>query len=482
LISLRRRLTVSYTVIVGGIIAAVAIALAVVVADGVMRSAANAIFTAASEGRAIVANEPSILPGALAGRVRALVRRSDIEVFLARPRERGPRFGSRRPGELGVPPRGGFGGPPGDIGGPPPGNDGPPGADGPPGTGGPYRPPMWPSNVRAEFVRVGDAQIAIFPNGPVLDGRIREIFGLLALVLVLAFVLAWLIARWIAGQAVAPLVAVTGELRRFASGDFTPNAVPFGRFSDVGELIDAYNGAGEQVAAAFAERERGEARMRRFLADAGHELRTPLSVVTAYIEILRKGGGDDAEMRAQAFTTLASETLRMRRLVDRLVALARLEQPETTQPVVLDLGALARDAVEAIVAARGGDVSCEVESGTYVRADPADLHEAIANLVDNALKYGAGSLVRVMVEHERDTVVVRVSDCGPGIDPLDREKIFERFFRGAGNADVAGSGLGLAIAARAANRAGGELTLERSEPGETVFALRLPLHVVADIS
>ena len=444
-----------------------------------MRSAAEAISTAGSEGRAIVANEPSILPGALAQRVRTLIRRSDIEVVVARPRDRGPRFGGGPAGPDRPP--GGFADGAGGEGGPPPGNGGPPGPVGPLGGGGPYRLPLWPSNVRAEFIRVGGTQVAILPNGPLLDGRIREIFGLLALVLVLAIVLAWLIARWIAGQAVAPLVAVTGELRRFASGDFTPNAIPFGRFSDVGELINAYNGAGEQVAAAFAERERGEARMRRFLADAGHELRTPLSVVTAYIEILRKGGGDDAEMRAQAFTTLASETLRMRRLVDRLVALARLEQPETTQPVVLDLGALARDAVEAIVAARGGDVSCEMESGTYVRADPADLHEAIANLVDNALKYGAGSLGRVMVEHERDSVVVRVSDCGPGIEPLEREKIFERFYRGAGNAEVEGSGLGLAIAARAANRAAGELTLERSEPGETVFALRLPLHVVADI-
>jgi signal transduction histidine kinase len=475
LISLRRRLTFSYTVIVGGIIAAVAIALAVLAADGVMRSAGDAIATAANEARAIVANEPSIVPAALAGRVRALVNRSDIDVFVMRPRRRGPGFGGAPPGGIGGP----LGGGPG-FGGAPPGGNGSPGP--PLGFGGPpERPPWWPSNARAEFVPVGGGQLAIRPNGPLLDGRIREIFGLLTLVLVLAFVLAWLIARWIAGQAVAPLVAVTGELRRFASGDFTPNAVPFGRFSDVGELITAYNGAGEQVASAFAERERGEASMRRFLADAGHELRTPLSVVTAYIDILRKGGADDPDMRAQAFSTLASETLRMRRLVDRLVALARLEQPETTQPVVLDLGALARDAVEAIVAARGGDVSCEVESGTYVRADPADLHEAIANLVDNALKYGAGSLVRVMVEHERDTIVVRVSDCGPGVEPLEREKIFERFYRGGGHLHIEGSGLGLAIAGRAAKRAGGDLTLERSEPGETVFAVRLPLHVVASI-
>ena len=230
MISLRRRLTVSYTVIVGGIIAAVAIAFALVAADRVMRSAAEAISTAGSEGRAIVANEPSILPGALAQRVRTLIRRSDIEVFVARPRDRGPRFGGGPAGPDRPP--GGFADGAGGEGGPPPGNGGPPGPVGPLGGGGPYRLPLWPSNVRAEFIRVGGTQVAILPNGPLLDGRIREIFGLLALVLVLAIVLAWLIARWIAGQAVAPLVAVTGELRRFASGDFTPNAIPFGRFSE----------------------------------------------------------------------------------------------------------------------------------------------------------------------------------------------------------------------------------------------------------
>ena len=114
-------------------------------------------------------------------------------------------------------------------------------------------------------------------------------------------------------------------------------------------------------------------------------------------------------------------------------------------------------------------------------ADPADLHEAIANLVDNAIKYGAGTPVRVAVEHEPNAVVVRVSDRGPGIEPTERDKIFERFYRGSGQEIVAGSGLGLAIAVRAAKRAGGELSLERSGLGETVFKLRLPLHVVVSV-
>jgi signal transduction histidine kinase len=89
--------------------------------------------------------------------------------------------------------------------------------------------------------------------------------------------------------------------------------------------------------------------------------------------------------------------------------------------------------------------------------------------------------VRVVVEHARNAVSVRVIDGGPGVAPVDRERIFERFYRGSAPGETDGSGLGLAIAARAATRAGGELALERSVPGETVFSLRLPLHVSATV-
>jgi signal transduction histidine kinase len=460
--SLRRRLTISYTVIVGVFTGIVALVLTWVAFDAAVRPIGDAITLVANETRTYVASSPDIAADELATRVRRLISRADVVVFVMRP-----------PGQ-GVPPGRGFG----PLGGAPGGQrfPGPPGA---PGEGGPSRALQSFAGVRGEFVRIGDVQIAIVPDRAVLEARAQQFLAILALVLLLAIVVAWLIARWIAAQAVAPLIAVTAELRRFAAGDFTPNNIPLGGMSDVGQLIEAYNGAAAQVTAAFDERERGETRMRRFLADAGHELRTPLSIVTAYIEVLRKGGADDTLVRAKAFGTLATETTRMRRLVDRLVALARLEQPETTQPAVVDAGVLAADAVAAIVAARGGDVACNVESGTFVLADPADLHEAIANLVDNAVKYGAGSRVRVVVEHARNAVSVRVIDGGPGIAPADRERIFERFYRGAAPGEADGSGLGLAIAARAATRAGGELLLESSAPGATVFTLLLPLHVAA---
>jgi signal transduction histidine kinase len=460
--SLRRRLTISYTVIVGAFTGIVAFILTWVAFDAAVRPIGDAITLVANETRTYVAGAPDIAADELARRVRNLISRADVVVFVMHP-----------PG-VGGPPLRDFGPLPG-----PPAGDRASGPAGTLGQGGPGRVFESFAGVHGEFVRVGNAQIAIVPNRVILEARAKQFLAILGLVLVLAIVAAWLIARWIAAQAVAPLIAVTAELRRFAAGDFTPNSVPLGGMSDVGQLIEAYNGAAAQVTAAFDERERGEARMRRFLADAGHELRTPLSIVTAYIEVLRKGGTDDAHVRAKAFGTLATETTRMRRLVDRLVALARLEQPETTQPAVVDAGVLAVDAVAAIVAARGGDVACDVESGTFVLADPADLHEAIANLVDNAVKYGAGTRVRVVVEHARNAVSVRVIDGGPGVAPVDRERIFERFYRGSAPGETDGSGLGLAIAARAATRAGGELSLERSVPGETVFSLRLPLHVSA---
>jgi signal transduction histidine kinase len=469
--SLRRRLTISYTVLVGAFISLVAIVLTWVAFDAVVRPIGEAIESAASAARTIVLTEPEISAEELAVRVRNLVARSDVVVFVA-----------RRPGPPPGDP-GRFGRVPGGPGIPIPGFGESAGPDRPPPRtfgGGPRMNFATFANVHGEFVSVRGVQVAIVPLRATLEGRARQYLGILATVVLLAIVAAWLIARWMAAQAVAPLAAVTAELRRFAAGDFTSKSVQLGGGSDVGELIEAYNGAAAQVAAAFEERERAEARMRRFLADAGHELRTPLSIVIAYVDVLRKGG-IDARVSDQAFSTLATETTRMRRLVDRLVALARLEQPETTQPAVVDVGALAGDAVAAIVAARGGDVACEAESGTFVLADPADLHEAIANLVDNAIKYGAGTPVRVSVEHERNAIVVRVSDRGPGIAPAERDKIFERFYRGAGGENIEGSGLGLAIAVRAAKRASGELSLERCERGETVFALRLPFHVVVSV-
>jgi two-component system OmpR family sensor kinase len=285
---------------------------------------------------------------------------------------------------------------------------------------------------------------------------------------------AWLVARWITKQAIAPLLEVTSRLRHFAGGDFSPQTLAISDRSEIGDMIQAYNGAAAQVADAFAEREAVEQHMRRFVADAGHELRTPLSVITAAHEVLRSGNIDDPFMRERVFGNLEKETNRMKALVERLVALARLERPEHPEPEALDIVSLIHEVTNALRAARGGNVRVEAPESAWVYVDQADACDALGNLIDNALKYGGEAPVTVGVESGNEGIIVTVSDLGPGIPPGDRPHLFERFYRGWIGRTYGGSGLGLAIAKRAVERAGGVLEMRCGEPGRTCFALTLP--------
>jgi two-component system OmpR family sensor kinase len=336
--------------------------------------------------------------------------------------------------------------------------------------------------LRPRFVRMDDGnEIFIAADLRVIEPAVRTYLASLAISVVLAFVLAWLLARWITAQAIAPLITVTGELRRFASGDFTQRPVTTSDRSELGELIAAYNGATEQVASAFAERARLEEQMRRFVADAGHELRTPLTVISGFIDVLARGGHDDPEISERAFRTLKVETLRMRRLVERLMALARLERPERAVAEAVDVAEIARDAVAQVGVARHRDVEVRVQAlDAFVLGDPGELHEAIGNLVDNAIKYGAESPVSVDVSRDGEHVLVAVRDHGPGIPEREQSHVFERFFRGRDAAEVEGTGLGLAIVERAAARAGGSVRFASTAETGTAFTLVLPRYVATN--
>ncbi|HEV2641331.1 MAG TPA: ATP-binding protein, partial [Candidatus Elarobacter sp.] len=304
--------------------------------------------------------------------------------------------------------------------------------------------------LRPHFLRLSDGSILLIAADlRAISPAVTTYLESLAISVVLALVLAWLFARWITAQAMLPLIAVTGELRRFASGDFTQRPVTTNDRSELGELIAAYNGATAQVASAFAERARLEEQMRRFVADAGHELRTPLTVISGYVDVLARGGHADPEISERALRTLRTETNRMRRLVERLMALARLERPERATAETVDVAEIARDAAAQVGAARRRDVDVRVgPAHALLLGDPGELHEAIGNLVDNALKYGAGSPVTVEVNAGGEDVLIAVHDRGPGIPEHEQPHVFERFFRGQDASGTDGTGLGLAIVER----------------------------------
>jgi signal transduction histidine kinase len=178
--------------------------------------------------------------------------------------------------------------------------------------------------------------------------------------------------------------------------------------------------------------------------------------------------------RAQLHT-LRAETQRLRTLVERVMALARLEGSDQGRPELVDVTEVAKDAIAQVTALQPADVRLTASSAdVLVVGEPWEVREAIGNLVDNAVRYGAGTPVDVSVAMAEEEVVVRVSDGGPGISESDRRQIFRHFFRGEAAIDKAGSGLGLAIVARAAARLRGSVVLE-DDPARTVFRLTMPV-------
>jgi two-component system OmpR family sensor kinase len=332
--------------------------------------------------------------------------------------------------------------------------------------------------LHPQRVPVRGGTVTIMPDSQPLQTSMSRFWRVLIPVALAAGIAAFLLGRYITDQALRPLEETIRSLRRFASGDFTPRPVLAARRDEFGALAQAYNDAAAQVASAFEERQRSEDRMRQFIADAGHELRTPLTVMMGFIDVLRSRAGGDERM-TEGFEIMKSESRRMRSLIDRLIRLARLEQsgsPEQLFRARFDLGETARNVVTALGTLDGASrISLSCSEPVMVEADENEIHDAVANLVENALKYAPGSPVTVRVSSAGGQAMVEVEDRGPGLSAADQRHIFERFYRGEGrNAESEGFGLGLAIVKRTAERAGGAVGVV-SSPGEGArFWLRLP--------
>jgi two-component system OmpR family sensor kinase len=323
------------------------------------------------------------------------------------------------------------------------------------------------------FVHVRESGILVIPDRRKIDALFQTFYLAIGLSLAFALVFAILGARVAVRATLLPLTTVTAELKRFAGGDFTPRPLQVADSFEVGELAAAYNGAAQRVTDAFLERRRVEDQIRQFVAEAGHELRTPLTVVAGYVGVLRRGGGDP-DMARTAFAALTAEVKRMRTLVERLMTLARLDRVIEARPEVVDVGAIVRQAAGALAVITPTPITVDAADQLLVLGEPVDLYEAVANLIENAVKYGAQTPVAVTVATAGASIVVRVRDGGPGIGDDDRGRIFERFYRGAERGEIAGSGLGLAIAEKAAARLGGTIVLEDGRAGRTTFALTVP--------
>ncbi|MGA9760839.1 MAG: HAMP domain-containing sensor histidine kinase [Gaiellaceae bacterium] len=309
---------------------------------------------------------------------------------------------------------------------------------------------------------------------------IAELIGTL-LVVALAVVIVGVAIR----LTLRPLDRMATVADRIAGGDISERLRPSKGSTELGRLATALDAMLESLSESLTSERRAhenasrsEERMRDFLSDASHELRTPIAGLQWSAEALLRHG-HERERREQLSFEIVRQARRASQLVSDLLAMARLDQGLKLERKPVELGELAEEEIESI---RQREPRLELrltsEGGCSLVADPERIRQVISNLLDNACKAtdGAGE-IDVTVRRKGALAELEVRDSGPGVPPGDKERIFERFVRLDGARATKqryGSGLGLAIARGLAEAHGGSLTCAECKAGAR-FLLELPL-------
>ncbi len=289
---------------------------------------------------------------------------------------------------------------------------------------------------------------------------------------VLALIGAGLIGWAVAGRALRPVAAITATAHAIAQSQSFERRLPTQLANDeVGQMAQAFNEMLDSLQAAYAAQ-------RRFVADASHELRAPLTTIKGNLEFLLRAPDLPPAERTEALADALAEASRMGRLVNDLLALARADSGQQLNPQPVALANLLADLwQESLPRAGGVQLTLGRLDDVMVWGDPDRLRQLAVILIDNALKYTpAGGRVEISLLRRRDCAELRVADTGIGIDPEDLPHIFARFFRAdkARARDDGGVGLGLAIAKAVVDLHGGTIEAA-STPGQgSVFTVTLP--------
>jgi len=314
-----------------------------------------------------------------------------------------------------------------------------------------------------------DGQLTVYAGASLREADAAiEATGLALAVAVPLLLLTVALVTWrVTGRALRPVEAIRAEVAEITGHDLH-RRVPVPRTDDeVARLAVTVNATLDRL-------EEAGRRQRRFIADASHELRSPITVLRTQLEVA--AAHPDPALWPDLVHDALEDTVRLQDLAADLLLLARLDaaEPVVTEP--LDLAGLCADAI----AARGADrvpVTARLAPGTTVLGSRTWLVRLLTNLLDNAQRYADRRIeVELRTEPATRTAVLEVHDDGPGIPAEDRERIFERFTRldDARSRELGGTGLGLAIARDLAAHHGGTLTAEPAPRGAR-FVARLPL-------
>jgi len=284
--------------------------------------------------------------------------------------------------------------------------------------------------------------------------------GVSVVVLGLASILAYLVA----GRVLSPLNDLTQTARAITETDLT-RRIDVSGDDELGQTARTFNAMLDRIEHAMASQ-------RAFVSDAGHELRTPITVIRGHLELL----GDDPQERRETLALVDDELDRMSRLVDDLLTLARAERTDFLRYEEVDLDLFTEELFAKATKLAPRQWRLQSLGEGRITADRQRLTQAVMNLAANAAQHtGAGDEIRLGTAMRDGVAEFWVADRGPGIPVADQDRIFERFARaGDGRRRSDGAGLGLAIVCAIAQAHGGSVELESAEGCGSVFLVQVP--------
>jgi two-component system sensor histidine kinase MprB len=305
-----------------------------------------------------------------------------------------------------------------------------------------------------------------------VDGTISDLGRTLLLIGCASVLLAALLALLVARASLRPVARLTRAAEEVARTKDLAASIDVRRRDELGRLASSINA---MLAALDASREQ----QRELVRDASHELQTPLTSLRTNVEVLAARPKMSEPERSRLLADVSQQVAELTVLMDDLVELARDSDAPTEETSEIDLDRLLSAAVDR-ARLRAPDVTIDLElEPTRAEGRSQQLERAIVNVLDNACKWSPpGERVEVRL---RDGTI-RVRDHGPGIDPDDLPRVFDRFYRAPAARSMPGSGLGLAIARRVIEGHGGSVVIETAADGGTIASIRLPTASVDHMS
>jgi heavy metal sensor kinase len=307
------------------------------------------------------------------------------------------------------------------------------------------------------------------------DMILKSFRGFLLLGLVIALLFIALASVSLARSALGPIGEITRAAHEIGSDDLSTRLNWQGRADELGMLAKTFDEMLARLESAFA-------RERRFIADASHELKTPLTVINANAQMLARWGARNPEIMAEALRTIETESATMARVINAMLTLAKTDDPRALSLESVDFGSLTADVGTAMQPAahdKGLTLSVDVEPGleALVHGEPGLLRQLVTNLTENAIKFTEEGGVVLSVRRRDGQVELLVQDTGTGIPSDALPHIFERFYRAdpARSRKVDGTGLGLAVVNNIVRMHGGRIGVASSPGSGTTFTVDLPL-------